>query len=180
MKLRTALAFVMVGACAGVACVSARDLTVETGATLQVPIVRQAPEHCGQAVLEMVLRFYGAGEAALREGDGAYDPVLRGSLITDLAAAARRAGFAARIATLDSDSLVAELHAGRPPIVLYQVGRAPLTRPHFAVVAGWDPGRQVFILNDGGAAARAMRVAEFSGRWRTAGSLALLVARRTP
>jgi hypothetical protein len=58
---------------------------------LAVPIVKQARERCGQAALEMVLRFYGADAAALREADRAYDPALRGSLITDLAVAARTA-----------------------------------------------------------------------------------------
>ena len=62
---------------------------------LAVPVVRQAPERCGPAALAMVMRFHGADSAALAEADRAYDPVLRGALITDLAAAARRAGFTA-------------------------------------------------------------------------------------
>jgi tetratricopeptide (TPR) repeat protein len=94
---------------------------------LAVPIVKQARERCGQAALEMVLRSYGADAAALREADRAYDPALRGSLITDLAVAARRAGYDAEIATLTPDSLVALLAAGVPPIVLYQGGRLPIT-----------------------------------------------------
>ena len=39
-----------------------------TGTLLGVPVVRQAPEHCGQAALEMVLRYYGANEGSLHEG----------------------------------------------------------------------------------------------------------------
>src|SRR5438128_2674746 len=85
-------------------------LTVRTG--LDVPIVAQRPERCGQAALEMVLRYYGANAEAIRESDRAYDPALRGSLITDLAAAARRAGYDAEIATLVPDSLVALLATG--------------------------------------------------------------------
>ena len=59
-------------------------------AALDVPVVLQEPERCGEAALVMVLRYYAAGDAATREAEGAYDPVLRGSLITDLAGAARR------------------------------------------------------------------------------------------
>lgn len=147
---------------------------------LAVPNVTQVPERCGQAALEMVLRYYGAGPAAVREADRAYDPVLRGSLITDLAAAARRAGFEAEIATLTPDSLEVLLVAGVPPIVLYQAGAPPITVGHFGVVTGWDAARATFTLNAGGARPLVMRRAELTKRWKTAGSQALLVRRRTP
>jgi ABC-type bacteriocin/lantibiotic exporter with double-glycine peptidase domain len=147
---------------------------------LDVPIVEQAPERCGQAALEMVLRYYGADSAALHEADRAYDPALRGSLITDLAAAARRAGYDATIATLIPDSLIALVAAGVPPIVLYQKGRAPLTVPHFGVVTGWDPAREAFTLNDGGARPRVVGRDNLTKRWRTAGSQALIIRRRSP
>jgi ABC-type bacteriocin/lantibiotic exporter with double-glycine peptidase domain len=147
---------------------------------LDVPVVAQAPRHCGQAALEMVLRYYGADSAARREVDRAYDPALRGSLITDLAAAARRAGYVATIATLLPDSLIALLAAGVPPIVLYQSGRAPLTVAHFGVVTGWDPGRRVFTLNDGGTRPRTVGRDDLTRRWRTAGSQALVIRRRSP
>lgn len=148
--------------------------------SLQVPIVVQARERCGQAALEMVLRYYGAESAALKEAEHAYDPVLRGSLITDLAAAARRAGYEATIATLVPDSLIALLVTGVPPILLYQNGRPPLTVAHFGVVTGWDPAREIFTLNDGGARSRPVGRDDLAKRWRTAGSQALVIRRRTP
>jgi ABC-type bacteriocin/lantibiotic exporter with double-glycine peptidase domain len=147
---------------------------------LDVPVVVQTRERCGQAALEMVLRYYGADSAALRETGRAYDPALRGSLITDLAAAARRAGYDATIATLVPDSLMALLVDGVPPILLYQNGRAPLTVAHFGVVTGWDPTREVFTLNDGAARPRVVGRDNLTKRWRTAGSQALVIRRRVP
>lgn len=147
---------------------------------LDVPVVVQARERCGPAALQMVMRYYGADSAAVREADRAYDPALRGSLITDLAAAARRAGFEATVATLTPDSLVAQLAAGVPPIVLYQNGRAPLTLPHFGVVTGWDPVAATFTLHDGRRHPRVMGREALARRWRTAGSQALLLRRRSP
>jgi len=126
----------------------------------------------------MVLRYYGADSSALHEGERAYDPALRGSLITALAAAARRAGYDAAVATLTPDSLIALLAAGVPPVVLYQNGRRPLTVPHFGVVTGWDPTREVFTLNDGRATPRIVRRGDLTKRWRTAGSQALIVRSR--
>jgi ABC-type bacteriocin/lantibiotic exporter with double-glycine peptidase domain len=146
--------------------------------TLNVPIVRQAPERCGQASLAMVLRYYGAAPSALQEVDAAYDPVLRGSLITELAAAARRAGYDASVATLTSDSLIALINDGVPPILLYQNGRGPLTVRHFGVVTGWDATQASFRLHDGTARARVARRDDLVKRWETAGSQALIVRER--
>jgi len=152
----------------------------DAGSGLAVPIVEQSRERCGQAALEMVLRYYGADASALREADRAFDPALRGSLITDLAAAARRAGYDAVIATLTPDSLVGLLAAGVPPIVLYQGGRVPITVGHFGVVTGWDAARSAFTLNDGAARPRVMRRDDLAKRWQTAGSRALIVRRKAP
>ena len=149
-------------------------------AGLDVPLVVQTKERCGQAALEMVLRYYGADAAAIREADKAYDPRLRGSLITDLAAAARRAGYDAEVATLTSDSLIALLNGGVPPIVLYQTGRGPITIGHYGVVTGWDSVRSTFTVLDGTAHPRAARRRDLEKRWRTAGSQALIVRRRLP
>jgi hypothetical protein len=147
---------------------------------LDVPIVRQARERCGQAALAMVLRYYGAAPHALREVDGAYDPVLRGSLITDLAGAARRAGYEAAVAALTPDSLIKLLNDGVPPILLYQNGTGPATVRHFGVVTGWDPAHAAFTLHDGGARPRVTRRGDLVRRWETAGSLALIVRQRAP
>jgi len=160
-------------------------LAAPAGATaprldLPVPLIQASRERCGQAAFAMVMRYWGADSAAIHEADQAYDPALRGSLVTDLAAAARRAGFEATVAQLEPDSLVALVAAGVPPIVLYQNGRTPLTVPHYGVVRGWDPGRRTFLVNDGGAKPRSMARDDLAKRWRTAGSQALIVRRTAP
>ena len=147
---------------------------------LVVPIVHQSPQRCGQAALEMVLQYYGAGTAAQAEAERAYDPILRGSLVTDLALAAQRAGFAARVATLTTDSLVTLLESGVPPILLYQNGRAPFTVAHYGVLTGWDPQKSAFTLNEGRSVPRRMSATDLARRWRTAGSQALIVQRVQP
>lgn len=146
---------------------------------LDVPILRQAPERCGPASLEMVLRFYGADSATAVIAERAYDPALGGSLITDLAGAARAAGFAAEVVRYSDSLLVAELASGRPPIVLYQNGPGVITVPHYGVVVGWDPAADRYTLHDGGGKPRSMRRADLAGRARTAGNRALIV-RRAP
>ena len=144
---------------------------------LAVPVIRQAPERCGPAALAMVMRYYGADSAAIAKADRAYDPVLKGSLITDLAEAARRAGFAATVAELPEDSLAALLARGVPPILLYRRGTGVLSVGHYGVLVGVDRDRGRYQVNDGGNATRTVGRDDLLGRWRAAGSLALVVER---
>ena len=147
---------------------------------LDVPVVKQTREKCGPAALQMVLQYYGAGPDAVREAERAYDPALRGSLITDLAAGARRAGYDASVETLTPEALIALLEEGVPPIVLYQAGRGPVTTRHYGVVTAWDPEHAVFTVNDGSARPRNTSSEELEKRWRAAGAQALVVRKRAP
>jgi ABC-type bacteriocin/lantibiotic exporter with double-glycine peptidase domain len=136
------------------------------------------PERCGPAALAMVLSYWGADSATAARAHEAYDPSLRGSLITDLAATARRAGFAARVATLSEDSLLVLLTEGTPPVLLYHRGVGPVARRHYGVLVGWEAERSDWIVHDGGATARRIDAGDLRRRWRSAGSKALLVWRR--
>jgi len=156
---------------------SAAPATASTMVRLPVPVIRQAPERCGPAALAMVLQYYGADSVALREPDRAYDPVLRGALITDLAAAARRAGFPAAIETPGADSLVALLEQGVPPVLLVDHGLGPLEHGHYAVAVGWDPEKLRYLVHDGSAHERWVGRSELLKRWKSAGARALIVRR---
>lgn len=147
---------------------------------LAVPIVRQAPERCGAAALGMVVRYYRGDSAALAACERAYDPVLRGVLVTDLAAAARAAGFDASVEKPDEDSLVALLGRGVPPVLLFQDGVGPVTRAHYGVLVGWDRARARYLLNDGRPRERPIARDQLMRRWRAAGGLALVVRHARP
>jgi hypothetical protein len=147
---------------------------------LDVPLVKQRRGRSGQAALAMVLRYYGAAPAALREVEGAYDPVLRSSRISDLAGAARRAGYEAAVVTLTPDSLIHLLGDGVPPIVLYTHGSGPATVGQFGVVTGWDATEASFTLHDGTSRRRVARRDDLVKWWEPAGSQALIVRQRAP
>jgi ABC-type bacteriocin/lantibiotic exporter with double-glycine peptidase domain len=147
---------------------------------LNVPIVEQTPERCGEAALAMVLRYYGAAPAALREVEGLFDHAAAGSRIDELAEAARRAGYDATVAVLTPDSLVDLLSDGVPPILLYQNSSGPATLGHFGVVTEWDASEASFTLNDGTARRRVTHRDELVKQWTLAGSQALIVRERAP
>jgi ABC-type bacteriocin/lantibiotic exporter with double-glycine peptidase domain len=158
-----------------VAAAPAVAATDRAAVRLDVPLIEQAPERCGPAALAMVLRFHGGGPAAAAAAERAYDPAFRGALLTDLAAAARRAGYRAAIETPAEDSLAAHLRRRLPPVLLYRRGFGPVSRGHYAVLVGWDPARREYTLHDGGRRPRRMGAADLMRRWRTAGGLALIV-----
>ena len=154
--------------------------TAAGGGILPVPVFAQSPEHCGPAALAMVMTYYGADSTACAEAARAYQPELRGALITDLAAAARRAGFRAEVIAPPPDSLAAWLARGVPPILLYQSGVGPVSRGHYGVLVGWDRPRGRCTLNDGGAKRRETAAASLLHAWRAAGGQALIVQRAAP
>ena len=147
---------------------------------LPVPVIAQAPERCGPAVLAMVMRFHGASDSAVAEADRAYSAELRGALVTDLARAAERAGFAARVTALTEDSLLAMLRDSVPPILHYRTGAGPVTRGHYGVLAGWDPARREYLVNDGNAKTARYGHDDLMRRWKSADSLTLIVLKRAP
>ena len=51
---------------------------------LDVPAFGGAPQHCGPTAFRMVMAYYGASDSVSREGERAYDPALKGALVTDL------------------------------------------------------------------------------------------------
>lgn len=147
-----------------------------------VPLVRQARERCGPAALVMVMRYYQGDSTtdstAEAQAEASYDPVLKGALITDLAAAARRAGFEAAVETPGQDSLLALLRHRVPPILLIDGGVGPLAKGHYVVLIGCDSVRGRVTIHDGGARPRTMARVALIRRWRSAGGQALVVRPR--
>ncbi len=121
----------------------------------------------------MLLRFLGkdAGTAEIvRETRTAG---LRGTLITDLAAAARRRGVAAEVESLDEPGLRAQIDAGRPVIVLVDLGVWAWSRPHYLLVYGYGP--RGFVAHSGRTAGLEIAAGAFDARWAKMGRLAIVV-----
>jgi len=173
------VAVVAVAACLATA-PPAAPAPADTALRLEVPAIRQSPERCGPAALSMVLRFYGASAAELAEADRAYDPALRGALITDLRDAAHRAGRAASVETPGEEGLHELLRQRVPPILLFDSGVGRIARGHYGVLTAWDPGRRTYTLNDGGSKPRSIGHDDLMRRWHAAGAQALVVRPEAP
>jgi len=116
---------------------------------LDVPFVAQTTDQCGPASLSMLLTSSGVNAPvdALRER--VYLPAREGSLQVELLSATREAGRVALVVQPTPDDLLAHLDEGRAVLVLQDLRVAWRSRWHYAVVVGYLPEEQAFVLRSG-------------------------------
>jgi tetratricopeptide (TPR) repeat protein len=143
---------------------------------LDVPFHAQEAYQCGPAALAMALGWSGVAASPEALAAEVFVPGRRGSFAVGLVAAARAHGRVP-VELNDLGELLAELAAGRPVLVLQDLGlRAPLlSRPHFAVAVGYDLAARMLFLHSGAMARRPTTLANFERTWRRAGGFAAVV-----
>ena len=145
------------------AAASADRLVAATAPLEHVPFHPQRRHHCGPAALATVLGASGVQADPDVLADQVYVPGRRGSFQAELVAATRRAG---RIPWVLDGSLVAladELAAGRPVLVLQNLGIPAWPRWHYAVVIEAGPGG--VTLRSGDRRRRRMSTRAFLRTW---------------
>ena len=145
----------------------------ETRVIEGVPFLPQEEETCGPSSLAMLLRFHGK-EAATRElVEETRTAGLRGTLITDLAAAARRRGVEAGVADLDLPGLRRRILAGEPVILLVDLGTWVWSRPHYLVAYGVTA--EGVVAHSGRSEATVIPYDSLEAQWAKMGHLAIVV-----
>jgi len=140
-----------------------------------VPFLPQEEDSCGPSSLAMLLRFYGGeartGEIVRETGTAG----LRGPLITDLAAAARRRGFEAEVVDLDLEGLRERISEGIPVILLVDLGVWVVSRPHYLLAFGVTPDG--VVAHSGRDEAKVIPFSTLDAQWAKMGRLAVVVRR---
>lgn len=113
-----------------------------------VPFYAQEEQQCGPAALAMALHWSGLAVQPADLAPEVFSPGLQGSLQSSLIGAARRHGRVA-YPIAGSESLLAEISAGNPVIVLVNLGFFWYPKWHYAVAIGFDQGRGEVILHSG-------------------------------
>lgn len=139
-----------------------------------VPFHPQTGNEGGPAALAMVLGWSGLPVEPEEISGQVVTPRREGSLSHDIVAAARRSGRLA-VPVGDLDGLLAELAAGRPVLVLQNLGLGWYPQWHYAVAIGYDLDADTLTLHSGEDAGQMMSLATFARSWQRADRWALSV-----
>jgi tetratricopeptide (TPR) repeat protein len=167
--------------CAGVSPVLSPHLPVETRRTAveldATPFYPQTVHQCGPAALATVLYASGVDVTPGDLVSRVYLPDRQGSLQTELVAATRGYARLPYLITPDLSTLLAELQAAHPVLVLQNLGFSFYPIWHYAVVIGYLPDDDAMILRSGITRRLVMPAGRFLRTWRLAGYWGLVVLR---
>ena len=132
----------------------------------ETPFFPQSRYQCGPAALTTTLVASGANAERDDLVDAVYLPGRKGSLQLELVAAARRYDRLPYIVDGTLAAIQAELVAGRPVLVMQNLGVAAIPRWHYAVIIGIDAKDDVVILRSGTVRRRVTSIDTFLRTWR--------------
>lgn len=139
---------------------------VESLELVDTPFYPQEQYQCGPAALATVLGRSGVPVNLEELVDRVYLPGRQGSLQVEMLAAVRASGRIPYVTDGTLQTLMGELHAGRPVVVLQNLGVAVIPKWHYAVVVGIDTEREDVILRSGVDERRLTSIPTFLRTWR--------------
>ena len=113
------------------------------------PFYPQTQYQCGPAALATVLQAHGVTTTPELLSTQVYIPEREGSLQIEMTATARRHDMLPYPLDKQMSSLLAEIAAGNPVLVLQNLGLNWFPKWHYAVVVGYDINNQEIILRSG-------------------------------
>ena len=141
---------------------------------VSVPFFPQADYECGPAALATAL---GAANIDVQPEEltaQVYLPARRGSLQAEMLATARRRGALAVRLPPTLESLLREVSAGHPVVVLQNLGLSFAPRWHYAVLVGHDLPARELLLRSGMIEREVMGLSTFEHTWARGGHWAFV------
>ena len=142
-----------------------------------IPFFPQQEYQCGPAALATILAATGIPISPQDLTGKVYLPGRHGSLQLELIAASRRYGRLPYVLDGELSAILSELAAGRPVLVLQNLGLASYPIWHYAVVVGFDASDNIIILRSGDRNRFIMSTHKFMRSWELADYWALVVLR---
>jgi len=141
------------------------------------PFFPQRKYQCGPAALATVLTASRADASPDALVPLVYLPARHGSLQVEMQAVPRKFGRLSYQLSRNMESILAELDAGRPVLVLHNYGLPILPLWHYAVVIGYDAAKDTVIMRSGVKRRREWRTRTFMVAWHNGGRWAMVVLR---
>ena len=138
------------------------------------PFVAQTDLQCGPAALAMVLGAAGVPASLDALGKEVFLPERGGSLQIEMLASIRRHGLVSTRLKPDMASLLREVAAGHPAVVLLNLGLAIYPLWHYAVVIGYDLPAHEVLMHSGTTAMARMPLSTFEHTWARSGNWAFV------
>lgn len=140
-----------------------------------VPFFPQQEYHCGPASLAAIYNYRGADVVPDQIARLVYVPEFKGSLQVEMVAATRQFGLLAVPLDGRLESLLRELAAGNPILVLQNLGVDAYPVWHYEILIGYDLAERRMILRSGTDRRVTRGFRTFETTWRRAGHWALAV-----
>lgn len=141
------------------------------------PFFPQSDYQCGPAALATVLGASGVTATPESLVPLVYIPARRGSLQVEMQAAPRKYGRLSYQLAPNLDSILTELDAGRPVLVLHNYGVPYFPRWHYAVIIGYDAATDSVALRSGVTRRQVLSARNFMRAWANGGRWAMVVLR---
>ncbi len=140
----------LMGACARSPILPMDELQIPVRAELdEVAFFPQQDYQCGPAALATLLTQRGVDTTPEQLVDSVYLPGRQGSLQVEMVAAARTHGLLVYPLAPRLQSVLTEVAAGNPVLVLQNLAFDRWPQWHFAVVVGYDLEKQTLVLRSG-------------------------------
>ena len=142
---------------------------------IQTPFYPQVTDQCGPSALAAILNYSGVAVTPDALKARIYIPGRQGSLQIELLAATRGYGRMPYLIDTNISGLLGEVRAGRPVLVLQNLGskRAPVW--HYAVVVGYMADERQFVLRSGDQKRHLTSASRFARTWQRAEYWGVLV-----
>lgn len=160
----------LVAGCAGNVRVMMTELEQQTELIelADTPFYPQITDQCGPSALATILNVAGVDVTPASLKSSIYIPHRQGSLQLEMLAATRRYERIPYQLDPEITAVLAELRAGRPVLVLQNLGTDSMPIWHYAVVVGFLPGENRFILRSGDQKRYRIKASKFLRSWRRA------------
>lgn len=143
----------------------------------QVPFFPQQAYQCGPAALATILTQQGVTTTPDQLTPKIYIPQRQGSLQIEIIRTIREYDRVPYVIKPELSSLLAEVKAGRPVLVLQNLGVSWYPRWHYAVVIGYNLQDEVVILRSGEIKRYLLNMTTFEHTWRRSKYWAVLALR---